>query len=153
MFSVGEISTSLAVLCHLLKEMGVKDLISHHWNQESAAAKWRHRHIELRVQKDIHTFTSQWSLSSVPWGLQPPPLLVSTARVEGKWLFIGCSSTRRATAGTHALQDAASCISMQCMTESSWSSEAFQGLNSRPLGKISVSKHVLKTGSLLLDST
>lgn len=120
-FSTGGISTS-TVLCHLLKQMGAKDLILHPCNQGSAAAEWMHRHIKLMVQKNIHTFTSQWSLSSGPWGLQHTS---STARVEGKWLFTGCSSTHRAIAGTHAVQDAASCIFMQCMTESSWSSEGF----------------------------
>lgn len=54
-----------------------KDLISHHWNQGSAAAESMHRHIKLMVQKNIHIFTSQWPLSSEPWGLQHPPLPVS----------------------------------------------------------------------------
>lgn len=116
-----------------------KDLILHHWNQGSAAAEWMHRHIKLTVQKNIHTFTSQWALSSEPWGLQHPPLPVRMAREEGKWLFAGCSSTHHAAADTHAVQDAAPCIFMQCMTESSWSSEGFQDLNSHPFKKISVS--------------
>lgn len=121
----------IPVLCHPLKQMGAKDLILHHWNQESAAAEWVHRHIKLMVQKNIHTFTSQWSLSSGPWGPQHPPLLVSTAGVEGKWLLTGCSSTHQAAADTHALQNTI-CIFMQCMTEDSWSSEGFQDLNSPP---------------------
>lgn len=121
----------IPVLCHPLKQMGAKDLILHHWNQGSTAAEWVHRHIKLMVQKNIHTFTSQWSLSSGPWGLQHPPLLVSTAGVEGKWLFTGCSSTHQAAADTHALQNTI-CIFMQCMTEGCWSSEGFQDLNSPP---------------------
>lgn len=120
---------NISVLCHPLKQMGGKDLILHHWNQGSAAAEWMHRHIKLMVQKNIHTFASQWSLSSGPSGLQHPPLLASTAGVEGKWLFKGCSSTLRATADTHALQNTI-CFFMQCMTEGSWSSESFQDLNS-----------------------
>lgn len=153
MFSAGGISTSLSVLCHLLKQMGAKDLILHHWNQVSAAAEWMHRHIKLMVQKNIHALTSQWSLGSGPSCLQQPPLLVSTARVEGKWLFTACSSTHHATADTHTLQSTASCIFMQCMTEGRWSSEGFQDLNSLPFKKISVYKQILKTGSLLLDRT
>lgn len=112
------------------------DVILHPRNQGSAAVKWMHRHIKLMLQKDVDAFTSQWSLRSVPWDSQHPPLLTSTARVEGKWLFTAYSSIQHATADTYAVQDMASFILMQCMTESSWPSEAFQDLNSNPFWRL-----------------
>lgn len=63
-------------------------------------------------------------------------LQTRTARVEGKWLFTVYSSIQYATADTYAVQDMASFIFMQCMTESSWSSEAFQDLNSNPFWRL-----------------
>ena len=125
-----------------------EDVILHHWNQGSAAVEWKHRHIKLMLQKDTRAFTSQWSFCSVPSGTHHPPLLTSTARAEGKWLFTGYSSTRRATADTYAVPEVACFIFMQCMTESSWSSEVSQDLKSHPFKRSSLSMSILKAGAL-----
>lgn len=153
-FSAGKIRTTLAVLSHLLKEIGVRM-----W---SCTTEIR-RVLLLNECTDTSSLCCRKTYVHLPLSdlyIQYPEALstLHCSQVQLELKENGFSEVipqhGMQLADTYAVKDMATFIFMQCMTESRWickgvwSSEVFQHLNSHPFKRSSVSKSILKTGAL-----